>query len=221
VRKWASANGYQIADRGRVPASVLEAFDAQQAANASSWPAIIRVRGVFDGAGTIVELPPQPGRLGCAEDVSGGTVVRPDTPVTVRNPVNVTVWSSPRPLPSVGTPLRRSGRDASSRHGDEGALSHPCAESDHYLGSAIVARVVLGDSATLRRCTTSCSAINTVGASGIRRQLDLAQRLNDEHHGLVLDPMTRQRGVRRARSPRVVRLAYHLTCRRRHILRRA
>jgi len=28
VRKWAAANGYEVADRGRVPQTVLEAYDA-------------------------------------------------------------------------------------------------------------------------------------------------------------------------------------------------
>ncbi|MFD2675367.1 histone-like nucleoid-structuring protein Lsr2 [Gulosibacter bifidus] len=28
VRKWAAANGYEVADRGRVPQQVLDAFDA-------------------------------------------------------------------------------------------------------------------------------------------------------------------------------------------------
>ena len=28
VREWAKKNGYQVSDRGRVPASVLEAYDA-------------------------------------------------------------------------------------------------------------------------------------------------------------------------------------------------
>lgn len=27
VRKWAAANGYEVADRGRVPTAVLEAYD--------------------------------------------------------------------------------------------------------------------------------------------------------------------------------------------------
>jgi hypothetical protein len=30
VREWARANGYDVSDRGRVPAVVLEAFDAAQ-----------------------------------------------------------------------------------------------------------------------------------------------------------------------------------------------
>ena len=28
VREWASQNGHQVSDRGRVPASILEAYDA-------------------------------------------------------------------------------------------------------------------------------------------------------------------------------------------------
>lgn len=28
IREWAKANGYQVSERGRVPASVLEAYDA-------------------------------------------------------------------------------------------------------------------------------------------------------------------------------------------------
>jgi hypothetical protein len=30
VREWARANGYDISDRGRVPASILEAYDSAQ-----------------------------------------------------------------------------------------------------------------------------------------------------------------------------------------------
>ena len=30
VREWAKANGYKVSERGRVPASVLEAFEAAQ-----------------------------------------------------------------------------------------------------------------------------------------------------------------------------------------------
>lgn len=30
VRKWARANGYEVADRGRVPTEIVEAFDASQ-----------------------------------------------------------------------------------------------------------------------------------------------------------------------------------------------
>ena len=31
IREWASANGYTVSERGRVPASVLEAYDALEA----------------------------------------------------------------------------------------------------------------------------------------------------------------------------------------------
>jgi hypothetical protein len=30
VRAWAQSNGYQVADRGRIPAAVVEAFDSKQ-----------------------------------------------------------------------------------------------------------------------------------------------------------------------------------------------
>ncbi|WP_442973052.1 Lsr2 family DNA-binding protein [Rhodococcus sp. NBC_00294] len=28
IREWANANGYEVSDRGRIPAAVVEAFDA-------------------------------------------------------------------------------------------------------------------------------------------------------------------------------------------------